>query len=104
MSAVRLTSVQWSGTSSDIVYAAPRADVAHRCAPSAFVLFKAAIVGPDPHRASMTRSLLALGLVLFAGACARQSAGWRPLFDGQSTTGWRGYRTTQVPAGWHVQD
>ena len=32
------------------------------------------------------------------------AAGWRPLFDGKTTAGWRGYRTPTVPAGWHVVD
>lgn len=30
--------------------------------------------------------------------------GWRPLFDGHSTAGWRGYRRPDVPAGWQVVD
>ncbi|GAC1478424.1 MAG: DUF1080 domain-containing protein [Gemmatimonadaceae bacterium] len=37
-------------------------------------------------------------------AAAGGSAEWRPLFDGKSTAGWRGYRTPVVPAGWHVVD
>jgi len=31
---------------------------------------------------------------------AEQSDGWRLLFDGVTTKGWRGYRTDTVPAGW----
>ena len=30
--------------------------------------------------------------------------GWRLLFDGQSTTGWRGYKSQSMPAGWMVMD
>lgn len=32
----------------------------------------------------------------------QQAAGWRSLFDGQTTSGWRGYKSETVPAGWHV--
>lgn len=35
---------------------------------------------------------------------ATASTGWRMLFDGKTTTGWRGYRTTVVPPGWLVVD
>ena len=34
----------------------------------------------------------------------KASADWRPLFDGRTTTGWRGYNTTAMPAGWQVVD
>jgi hypothetical protein len=30
--------------------------------------------------------------------------GWRLLFDGRTTTGWRGYRSDTMPAGWQVVD
>jgi hypothetical protein len=33
-----------------------------------------------------------------------QAAGWRPLFDGKSTAGWRGYKKTEMPRGWQVVD
>jgi 3-keto-disaccharide hydrolase len=29
-------------------------------------------------------------------------SGWRPLFDGKSLAGWKGYKTDAVPAGWRV--
>jgi Domain of Unknown Function (DUF1080). len=32
------------------------------------------------------------------------AAGWRPLFDGRTTDGWRGYKSATVPAAWHVAD
>jgi hypothetical protein len=35
---------------------------------------------------------------------AEQKAGWRLLFDGRTTAGWRGYRSTVMPAGWRVVD
>ncbi len=35
---------------------------------------------------------------------AEKAAGWRLLFDGKTTTGWRGYRKTEMPAGWTVEN
>lgn len=35
---------------------------------------------------------------------AEQAAGWRLLFDGKTTDGWRGYRKPAIPAGWQVVD
>ena len=36
---------------------------------------------------------------------AEQAAGWRSLFDGQTTTGWRGYGRTGFPrAAWRIAD
>lgn len=35
---------------------------------------------------------------------AERSAGWRLLFDGGSTDGWRGYRSETVPGSWKVED
>jgi 3-keto-disaccharide hydrolase len=35
---------------------------------------------------------------------AEQAEGWRLLFDGQTTSGWRGYRKPTMPAGWQVVD
>jgi hypothetical protein len=31
-------------------------------------------------------------------------SGWRLLFDGRTTEGWRGYRRPDVPSGWQVVD
>lgn len=33
-----------------------------------------------------------------------RAAGWRLLFDGSTTRGWRGYRRTDIPSGWQVVD
>jgi hypothetical protein len=33
---------------------------------------------------------------------AEQAQGWRSLFDGKTTSGWRGYRQKSMPAGWQV--
>ncbi len=35
---------------------------------------------------------------------AERSEGWRLLFDGRTTAGWRGYRQAAVPNGWRVVD
>jgi hypothetical protein len=35
---------------------------------------------------------------------AEKSAGWRLLFDGTSFTGWRGFHTQALPAGWTIED
>lgn len=35
---------------------------------------------------------------------AEAREGWRLLFDGHSTRGWRGYRRADMPAGWQVVD
>lgn len=33
-----------------------------------------------------------------------QQAGWRLLFDGKTTSGWRGYKATTMPASWRVEN
>jgi cytochrome c len=35
---------------------------------------------------------------------AEVKAGWKLLFDGKSTKGWRGYKAKAVPSAWVVQD
>jgi hypothetical protein len=35
---------------------------------------------------------------------AERAAGWQLLFDGHSTTGWRGFRQTGIPSGWQAID
>jgi hypothetical protein len=37
-------------------------------------------------------------------SAAEQQAGWRLLFDGQTTKGWRGYMQDSMPSGWQVVD
>lgn len=33
-----------------------------------------------------------------------QKAGWKLLFDGKTTTGWRGYKSQEAPAAWKVEN
>lgn len=35
---------------------------------------------------------------------AERAAGWRPLFDGRTLNGWRGYHMSAPPSGWQVVD
>lgn len=35
---------------------------------------------------------------------AERAAGWRLLYDGRSTDGWRGFRQQSIPAGWQSVD
>ncbi|HZZ32000.1 MAG TPA: DUF1080 domain-containing protein [Phenylobacterium sp.] len=35
---------------------------------------------------------------------AEKAAGWKLLFDGKSTTGWKGFKTAAPDAGWTVKD
>ena len=50
--------------------------------------------------------LVAVLAALCAGCATTRDDGgpWRPLFDGQTTTGWRGYRRPDFPAGWQIVD
>ena len=34
----------------------------------------------------------------------QRAAGWRPLFDGSSTSAWRGYKSQTFPTGWRIVD
>lgn len=58
---------------------------------------------------------LPIVFLVLAPACAGQSGmntltraeragGWRLLFDGQTTDGWRGYHMDSMPSGWKVVD
>src|SRR5262245_1395949 len=35
---------------------------------------------------------------------SEKNAGWHLLFDGNSFTGWRGFHSDKLPAGWTVED
>jgi hypothetical protein len=66
------------------------------------------------HIVLWTVSVLVGGLLPLQGkACesepnslsaAEQEAGWALLFDGETLTGWRGYHSPGIPAGWRVDD
>jgi hypothetical protein len=61
------------------------------------------------------RLVVAMGVLLIAVASARAEdplnkltareakAGWKLLFDGKSTKGWRGYQQKEAPAAWTVK-
>ena len=59
---------------------------------------------------AMIRVLTALCAAVFvtlqtaSPSISGQTSAWRPLFDGKSTAGWRGYKQQQMPAGWSVID
>jgi hypothetical protein len=54
---------------------------------------------PDPDRTAPAAAAAA------NGPSPREAAdGWRPLFDGRTLAGWRGYRRAAPPAGWQVVD
>jgi Domain of Unknown Function (DUF1080) len=69
-------------------------------------------------RHNLLLSLLALSLTPVAMAAqtasadtmlnkltsAERAAGWRLLFDGRTTDGWRGFRLNNMPDGWKVVD
>ena len=59
----------------------------------------------------MSRTLIAALLGLTSTVAAQRpntltadekTAGWAPLFDGKTTTGWHGYGKKDAPAGWRV--
>ena len=55
----------------------------------------------------MIRVIVALVLTVFSTmeTPAQPSApGWRALFDGKTTAGWRGFKQKQMPDGWSVID
>ncbi len=55
--------------------------------------------------AALASSVLAAGQSMVNTVSPKEKAGgWRLLFDGKTTTGWRGFRQQQMPAGWTVVD
>jgi hypothetical protein len=53
------------------------------------------------HRSTSTTSVIGAGATV---SSAGAQAGWRMLFDGKNLTAWRGYKASEVPAGWRVVD
>jgi hypothetical protein len=47
--------------------------------------------------------VIAIALASIVGA-QPDGSGWRSLFDGKTTAGWRGYRQQTMPEGWTVVD
>jgi hypothetical protein len=61
------------------------------------------------NREAAARTLVGLAVFIAAAtvlpaADVKGAGEWRPLFDGKTTTGWRGYKSTDVPAGWAIKD
>lgn len=56
-----------------------------------------------------TKALLAMALLLAPRqentlTEEERKAGWKLLFDGKTTEGWRGYKMDKIPPGWKVED
>lgn len=52
---------------------------------------------PGPRRETATNEINTL-------TDAERAAGWRLLFDGKTTEGWRGYHLDSMPSGWQAVD
>lgn len=66
------------------------------CALAAGVLWLTACSGHAPAPATPTE--------LNTLTAAERDAGWRLLFDGRTTQGWRGFRMDTMPSGWQAVD
>ena len=55
----------------------------------------ALMAAPRPSLAQQTLNTL---------TAAERSAGWRLLFDGRTTAGWRGWKMDSLPSGWQAVD
>jgi len=56
-------------------------------------------------RIRLAAAVIALALAAGLRATASEKDnGWRSLFDGRTTAGWRGFRQQQMPSGWQVVD
>jgi 3-keto-disaccharide hydrolase len=65
------------------------------CGPSARSGTNASPPSPSTRATTTTMNTL---------TAAERAAGWRLLFDGRTTDGWRGFKQTTMPAGWQVVD
>lgn len=53
----------------------------------------------------MTRTLgVVLSVIVAASAAPEAQGPWKPLFDGTSTSSWRGYKAAELPTGWEIVD
>ena len=57
---------------------------------------------PEPDVSSNDPGVVASASGDASTASDSASGQWRPLFDGRTTAGWRGYRKTERPDGWQV--
>jgi 3-keto-disaccharide hydrolase len=57
-------------------------------------------VGCVHRTSSTTTSVISVG----AAPSAAMTGGWRTLFDGKTLSGWRGYKSQDLPPGWRVVD
>ena len=68
-----------------------------------FALLAALIAAPRPslaQHAGATTGPVAVNTL----TAAERAAGWRLLFDGHSTVGWRGWKMDTIPSGWGVRE
>jgi 3-keto-disaccharide hydrolase len=56
-----------------------------------------------PMRRLSSPLVLAIVLSMSISASGDSGAGWKPLFDGKTTAGWRGYRKQHASGAWKVQ-
>jgi hypothetical protein len=61
------------------------------------------------HTAALNTVLFSLFLTMVPNTpgptqSPNDSGGWRPLFDGKTLAGWRGFKKADAPAGWKAQD
>jgi len=56
------------------------------------------------HQSSTNADVAAANAAPNTLSSAERAAGWRLLFDGKTTQGWRGYRQKSMPDGWKAVD
>ena len=49
-------------------------------------------------------SIVVSGVLLAEGRASMQQTGWKPLFNGRTLEGWRGFTSDAPPSGWSVVD
>jgi len=52
----------------------------------------------------MKKIFLSAFIILAVTQISKAQKGFKPLFDGKTTTGWHTYNKTTVGSGWQVQD